>query len=201
MSPITTTPYWRLRRNTWVVTSWRRWFLRGSTVACSQKRCKYTVQTVTLVVVEEGVGFIRTSNTTHLFIILSVKSLSRGKHIAKDAQNTNSEPRTSTRYKFDVEQDVCHSITADWSQKEIGPAKSCVCSLSRRNPVATFCFLFCRASSSLPSWSKRHTTLKASAVPQAMEGARKCFSQLGERERKLGRSYTLELPESSQVLG
>ena len=35
--PITTIPYWRLRKNTWVIKSCRRWFLRGSTVACLQK--------------------------------------------------------------------------------------------------------------------------------------------------------------------
>ena len=38
MTPITTIPYWRLRRKTWVIKSWKRWPLRGSTVACPMER-------------------------------------------------------------------------------------------------------------------------------------------------------------------
>ena len=35
MKPNTTIPYWRLRRNTWVIRSCKRWFLRGK--KCLQK--------------------------------------------------------------------------------------------------------------------------------------------------------------------
>ena len=37
MKLITTIPSWRLRRNNSVIKSWRRWLLRGSADACSQK--------------------------------------------------------------------------------------------------------------------------------------------------------------------
>ena len=37
LKPITSVPYWRLRENTWVIKSWRRWLLRGSKEACLQK--------------------------------------------------------------------------------------------------------------------------------------------------------------------
>ena len=88
----------------------------------SPKRPKHVIQKKVFVVVGERVGFIRASNTTHLFIILSVKSLSRAQSVPEDAKNANSEPRTrSTRYKFHVVQDVCNSITADWSQNFGGP--------------------------------------------------------------------------------
>ena len=33
LKPITTIPYWKLRRDTWVIKSRRRWFIRGTTVA------------------------------------------------------------------------------------------------------------------------------------------------------------------------
>ena len=48
--------YWRLRRNhnTWVIKSWRRWFLRGTTVACHQMEGKHIVQERTLAVMGES---------------------------------------------------------------------------------------------------------------------------------------------------
>ena len=36
MKAITSIPYCRHRKNKWVIRSWRRWVLRGITVACSQ---------------------------------------------------------------------------------------------------------------------------------------------------------------------
>ena len=103
--------------------------------------------------VGEGVGLIRTSNTTHLFKTLSVKSFSRAKPVAKDAQKTNSDPTTRSKgRKFHVEHDVRYSTiligprTLE-AREEIGPAKSCVRNLSRSYPVATFCFLSREASS------------------------------------------------------
>ena len=82
------------------------------------------------------------------------------------------------------------------AQKEIGPAKSCLCNESRSRLVATFCFLSCGTSSSLPSWSRRHKMLNASAVLRAMQGARNSFSQL-ERSARIGckikRSGSLDL--------
>ena len=97
MKPITTNPYWRLRKNTWVIKSWRRWLLRGSTIACHKKKSKHIIQTRAFVVMGEGVGFIRASNTTHLFMILSVKSLSRAQPVAENAKNANSEPVREAR--------------------------------------------------------------------------------------------------------
>ena len=43
----------------------------------STKRSKHITQKRAFVAMRERVGFIRASNTTHLFMILSVKSLSR----------------------------------------------------------------------------------------------------------------------------
>ena len=57
---------WRLRKKTSVIKSWRRWLVRGSTVASLQKEWK-NIQNRAFVVVGEEVGFIRTSNSTHLF--------------------------------------------------------------------------------------------------------------------------------------
>ena len=44
--------------------------------------------------------------------------------------------------------------------------------------MATFCFLSREASSSLPSWSRRHTILKASEMLRDMEGARESCSEM-----------------------
>ena len=86
---------------------------------------------------------------------------------------------------------IRNSISADRSQNYGSPygegsRKPCVCSLSRSNPVATFCFLSCETSSSLPSRSRRHTSLKASKVPRDMEGARNSFSPSGAEYKDKG---------------
>ena len=83
---------------------------------------------------------------------------------------------------------------------ETGPAKSCPYNLSRCNAVAALCFLCCGESSSLPLRSRQLTTVNASAVLRAEEGATHFFSQ-SERRAKIGAKHTLELPESSHGLG
>ena len=70
----------------------------------------------------ERVGFIRTSNSTRLFITFNVKSLRRTQPVAKDAQKANSKSRTrSTRRMFHVRQDVRSSMTANGSEDLGGP--------------------------------------------------------------------------------
>ena len=87
-------------------------------------RKKNTIQNRAFVVVGERVGIIRTSNTTHLFIALIVKSLRGAQPVAKSAQKANSEPRArSTRRKFHVVQDIRNSTTADRSQNFGGPQR------------------------------------------------------------------------------
>ena len=99
------------------------------------------------VIVREGVGFIRTSNTTPLCMDLSVKSLSRAQPVAQDAQKPTASPRRQARdarfmcgRKSATRQRLIGPRILE-AREVIGPAKSCECSLSRINPVATFCFL------------------------------------------------------------
>ena len=80
-----------------MVSSWKHRSL-------SPKRSKHIIQTRAFIVVRDRIGIVRASNTTRMFMILSVKSLSRAQPVAENAKNANSEPRTrSTRYNFHVD--------------------------------------------------------------------------------------------------
>ena len=75
----------------------------------SPNKIKHIVQEKTLVVMRERerVGFIRTSNSTHLFLTFRLKPSCRGQHVVKDAQEPNGKLRTrGTGHKFHVRQNV-----------------------------------------------------------------------------------------------
>ena len=59
------------------------------------------------------------------------------------------------------------------ARTDLGTAKSCLWSLSRSSPVATFCFFF----------GERQTISKAFAVLQTMVGARNSYSQSKDRAK------------------
>ena len=183
-------PNGRLRRNTREIKSCNRKFLYGTTVACLQKERGCAVWDIQFVAVREGVRCIRTSNTTSVTVLRSVKSLCSAQPLQRMRRKPTSNPgREAGETLF-----KCGRMSAiQWpligprtrvARLERGPAKSCVRCLSKRSPVAIFCSLFCGTSSRMSSRSKRQTTSKACAVWKVMEGNKNSRSQAGESAKR-----------------
>ena len=77
------------------------------------------------------------------------------------------------------------------ARREIGLAESCSYRLSRSIQVATFCFLPCGASSSLPSQSRRQTISKAFAVLNHYVILQALVGQVDNQKRFREYSYPL----------